>query len=380
MIRYLPIVWAGLWRNRLRSGLTLLTIMVAFTTYGLLRGFMDAHRVDTAQGRTLQVLPRHRGAGGLPISYLRTLQGIEGIREITYASGVAGYYQRPDQPVFGTAIPADGSWFHVTRSQIIDESSIDAFAASRTGAIVGEDLMKKLGLSVGDRLPVVVGGPGDADSLTWIFDIVGTWDFIDETWSSEMAFVRYDYIDEARVGQKGTVLFYLLSVDDPSRLAELAVTIDEALKNAPVSTRTTNQRDNIDNYLNRITGLNRFIDGIVLTAFLTILIVTGGTMMQAIRERVPEFAVMRSFGYPTHVITLIAMAESNALCVVGAVVGLGVAQLLLPWLQPPGPPLTIPIDTLAVGLVIAVGMGIASATLPSVHVSRSSVVDALSGR
>ncbi len=104
--------------------------------------------------------------------------------------------------------------------------------------------------------------------------------------------------------------------------------------------------------------------------------------MQSIRERIPEFAVLRSFGYRMTVLAGLAVCESVLICVVGALIGLGIsfaissfAFQLLQFMA-----VSLPWTVVGYGLVVAVTMGIAGAVLPVIRLARSSVVDALAGR
>ncbi len=52
-MKYFPLIWAGLWRKRLRTILTLLSIVVAFVLFGVLQGvdagmahLLDEQRLD----------------------------------------------------------------------------------------------------------------------------------------------------------------------------------------------------------------------------------------------------------------------------------------------------------------------------------------------
>jgi len=43
-VKYLMLIWAGLWRKKTRTILTMLSIVVAFLLFGLLQGLTKASR------------------------------------------------------------------------------------------------------------------------------------------------------------------------------------------------------------------------------------------------------------------------------------------------------------------------------------------------
>ena len=106
MLKFAPLVWAGIWRRKLRTILTVLTITVAFLLFGMLRGFLDGFNqsIDGLEDDTLNVYNRTQRFYGLPIAHYAPLREIEGVETAAYYSGLGGYYQNPSQPIFGNAI------------------------------------------------------------------------------------------------------------------------------------------------------------------------------------------------------------------------------------------------------------------------------------
>ena len=380
MVRYLPLVWAGLARNRLRTVLTFVSIVVAFSLFGLLRGYLDAYAAlaDDARPDTLNVMAKYTKQP-LPLAHLATLEALSGVRAIAYAGGLGGYYQQPNQQVFLTAISDD--WFVVYDNYVISPETFAAFEGSRTAAIVGQDLADEFGITVGERLPVISQYPQrDRSAPAWTFEVVGTFDWVNPEWVSNSALIRFDYFDEARAMQRGLVGAFYVKVADPSALDAIVAQIDAAFAGSPVPTRSATARNSVATVLNRITGVQTFVNAVVGTAFLTILIVIGGAMAQSLRERIPEFAVMKSFGFTSRLIVAVALAESIALCVAGAAAGLLVGQFGMPYLQPIEPAVNVPIHIVAYSLLIAIVMGSAAAAMTAVSAAGRTVVDALGDR
>jgi putative ABC transport system permease protein len=114
----------------------------------------------------------------------------------------------------------------------------------------------------------------------------------------------------------------------------------------------------------------------------TLLFLTGNTMMQSVRDRIPELGVLKAMGFGVHAIVALVVAESLLLCLVAATLGLGLAVLLFPVVFGGlGIPLAVsPVQVIGGGIAIAAVLGVLVSLLPARRAMRSSIVDALAGR
>jgi putative ABC transport system permease protein len=104
-------------------------------------------------------------------------------------------------------------------------------------------------------------------------------------------------------------------------------------------------------------------------------------MRQAVRERIPEFAVLKALGYSDDMVTVLVMSESLLLCLVAAGAGLAVAAATFPVTKALGiDGGSLPPGVVASGLGLALGLALASGLPPALHVRRQTIVDALAGR
>ena len=361
------------------------TIAVAFVLFGLMEGFvlgfesmveeMPADRLSI-QNRTLS-----QGVDGLPYAMTQQIKQVEGVATVTYFHFLSAYYKDPQQSTGTIAIDPE-TFFQVWPEYFTTPETIQALKDTRVGLIAGRHLAEEHDWKVGDQIPLISEGmPMSDGSTTWVFEVVGFWD-TEQGFEARQLIIRYDYLNETRTTSKDRVAGIHVLVDDHDRAGEITKEIDDYYINSGTPTRTMSQREMLRTQLTRIGDVSFFVNAIVGSALFTILFVTGGTLMQSIRERIPEFAVLRSFGYPMTVLAGLAVCESVLICVVGALIGLGIAfgtssfafQLLqfmtisLPW------------TLVGYGLVVAVTMGVAGAVLPVIRLARSSVVDALAGR
>src|SRR3546814_4010918 len=99
---------------------------------------------------------------------------------------------------------------------------VEALKRTRTGIIMGIDLMKKYGWKIGDRVSLhsTIWVRKDDGSSNWPFDIVGTYIFEGDESQNTGAFFNYSYFDEARTFGNGTVGWWTVSVKDPNQRSE----------------------------------------------------------------------------------------------------------------------------------------------------------------
>lgn len=386
MLRFLPLVYSALLRQPLRTLFSMLSVAAAFVLFGLLQGFVLGFQqlVDESSDQQLQVLNRTMSLGlySLPVAHARAIERMEGVRSVVYMTGFGGYYQDPRNRVSAMAI--SDITFLVENNDFfqIDQQTLAEFEQFRTGAIVGRDLAEQHAWSVGDKFPVT-GMPRNDGSNVWFLDVVGFWDNDTEDFEALSVIVHYDYVDEGRVDQKGTVS-NLIVVSNGSRPgADVSAEIDDHFLNSSVPTRTASFQAMASARLDRVGDVAFYVNGIVGAALVIVLIATGGTMAQSVRDRQPEYAVLRSFGYPVRLIAALTVAEAQVICVGGASMGIGVAFLgasvvfeyieFMSYVE-------LPLSVLGYGFAAAVTLGMAVTAIPLLHLRRLSTVDALAGR
>ena len=118
--------------------------------------------------------------------------------------------------------------------------------------------------------------------------------------------------------------------------------------------------------------------------FFTLLLLTGNTMAQAVRERIPELAVLKTIGFSNRSVLWLVLAEAVLLVLLGGTIGLGIAALLVPavtaasggMIQLPG---MLP-QTWLLGLLLMLLIGAVVGLLPALRGMRLNIVDALAGR
>ncbi len=385
-MKYFHILWTGLWRKKVRTTLTVLSIVFAFLLFGMLQGIDTTFKQLVDQGR-LDVLDTTNPAGlQLPLADLSQIEAVRGVRRVAYYSLLIGDYQSLKNIVIALAVDSD-AYFAMNPQFKVSAAELAAFQHLRTGALVSASLARRLNWKIGDQVPVHAFDARKKDgSSNWTFDIVGTFDIPGSPIREEpILLMNYPYFDEARATDAGTVALYQESIADASRAATVGNTIDNFFANSPARTVTQTERANAQGQLAQLGDLDFFVEAIVGAAFATLLLLTGSTLLQSYRERIHEFAVLKTLGFTDTGVALLVLGESILLTVGAALLGLLAARTLLPALGSAMaryglPGLRVPWVVFAIGAGCAVLLALLSALPPALRARRLSIIQALAVR
>jgi putative ABC transport system permease protein len=379
--KYLPLVWAGIWRKRGRAVLMLLQIVSAFMLFGLLEGFNSGIKQAIAKthGDRLYVGSSVSLGEPLPVGLLGRIRSTPGVMFATPRSGLPGTYQQPDQQV--SVIAADvGPLFAIYDEFSTSKEAIDALAGNRTGVLVGSVTMKKYSWKVGDRVVLQSPVPKVDGSRDWAFDIVGAYDTLDDPANATQLICNFAYLNEARFTGRDTVQLFVAKIDSPASAGAIGLAIDNAFANSDHETRTQSEADLLASQIQRIGDLNYLARAIIAAVFFALLFATGALMMQSIRERMPELAVLKTVGFSDRLVMGLILAEAITFCLFAAGIGLGLASVLLPMARQFIGIAAMPGIVVATGLGFAVLLALIGSSVPAWRGLRLQVADALAGR
>jgi len=231
-VKYLPFLWATLWRKKMRTVFTLLSIVVAFLLFGVLEtvDYAFAHPNTGASGANrLITLNKYSITLSLPFSDEQQIRSVPGVSEVTWLTWFGGYYQEPKQFVF--ALPIDiETFFNLHKGEFVaDQAHMQAFRDTRDGALASVGLMKRYGWKVGDRVPLhSTIWTQKNGSLDWNFLIVGVFDAAEPTERDQQSYTllfHYELFDEGRSFGKGSVGWFEEHVDDATQSAAISARI-----------------------------------------------------------------------------------------------------------------------------------------------------------
>ncbi|HEX9473915.1 MAG TPA: FtsX-like permease family protein [Steroidobacteraceae bacterium] len=388
-MKYLHLIWASLFRRKLRTILTLLSIAAAFLLFGLL----DAVRVSfnqagrsTAGAERLQTGSRLSFIQVLPYSLGAQIQGVPGVKAVAYANWFGGAYQDPHNQIFTFAVSPNYIDQYPEMELAADQRQ--KFDANLNAIVAGETLVKRYGWKIGDRIPLQSQiFPDRQGSKNWQFDLAGVLKARDKKtggFLGGMVLLHWKKFDETTPYNQGSVGWYITRVADAGQADRVARAIDALSANSDHETRTQTEQAATANWMKQLVDIGLIVGSIMGAVFFTLLLLTGNTMMQSVRERTAELAVLRTIGFPPGAVLGIVLAESFLLLVLGGLVGLGLVSVLVPAIvKGSGGILNLPTvgaSSWAMGIALMVLIGLAVGALPAWQAMRLKIVDALAGR
>jgi len=378
-VKYLRLIWSGIWRKRTRAVLILLQVIIAFTLFGVLQGLDTGIKqaVAKAHADRLYVLSRVSGGDLLPAALLSEIQKVPGVLAVTYQGGMGGTYQNLDQQVAANAVDA-GSFARIFPEVVIPRAQLEALVNTRTGALVGEELARRYGWKIGQRIPLESPLAQRDGSREWHFDVVGFFSVPEQTDRANYLIINYAYLNEAREANRDTVNDFVVQIADPKRSASIGHDIDTLFANSSHETRTQSESELVSTQVQRIGDIDFLAHAVTAAAFFALLFSTGALMMQSIRERTSELAVLKTVGFTDSGVMVLILAEALLLCLLGAAVGLGIAAALLPRARQLIGIGAVPTIVVALGFLFAVLLAFVSGAIPAWRGRRLQVATALS--
>jgi putative ABC transport system permease protein len=388
-MKYFHLVWASLFRRKTRTLLTLVSIIAAFLLFGLLdavRTSFDQAGQSANGARRLQTGARLSFIQPLPASLESQIAAVPGVKRVTYANWFGGAYQDPHNQVFSFAVPPN--YLDLFPEVAVTAAERKAFDQTRIGALVGEQLAQRFKWKVGDKIPLQSTiFPDKSGSKNWPFEVVGILHASDKKtggFFDQMLLLNWKYFDETTPYNRGAVGWYVTELADVSQGDRVAKAIDALSANSDHETRTQSEQAASASWMKQLADIGLIVGSIMGAVFFTLLLLSGNTMMQAVRERTSELAVLKTIGFSNGSVLAMVLAESVLLLLLGGVIGLVLAALLIPVISAgSGGMLNLPgvganSWILGVGLMAAIGLMVGS--LPAWSAMRLNIVDALAGR
>lgn len=379
-MKFLPLLWSSLWRKKVRTIFTLLSIFVAFLLFGILMTIRAAFSfgVDIAGLDRLVLIHKVSLIMPLPVSYLDRLKSTEGVKLVTHQSWFGGVYQDPAN-FFAQMTVEPEPFMEMYPEFVISPEHKAAWLADRQGAIVGVDLLKRFGWKVGDRIPIQGTIWQPKQGQIWEFNIAGTYDGeagVDKT----QFFFRYDYLDENRRQGEGLVGWYVVRIDDAGKAQQMASTFDGMFANSSAETKTTTEKGFVEGFAKQIGDIGAIMIAITVAVLFTMILVAANTMAQSVRERTSEVGVLKTLGFSSASILVLVLGESVLIAVIGGGLGLLTAWAFVQQGDPTNgmlPVFMLPSRDVALGAGLILVLGVLAGLLPAMNAMQLKITDAL---
>ncbi len=383
---YVQFLLSNLGRKKARTILTLLSIMVAFLLFGLLRSLAAAfdQGAEIAGEDRLISINKISLIQPLPEAYLGKVQGLEGVDKATSANWFGGYYQEAKNQFPQFPVIAD-DYFDIYKEMIsLPDEQMQAWKKNRVGVVIGKSLVDRFKWKIGDRIPLIGLFPREDGSTTWEFVIEGIYEAKSKSADTNTMLMHYEYFDEARQYAKGTLGWLIIRVKDPKQAAQVATAVDTLFANSPAETKTSSEKEFAKSFAKQFGDIGLITTLILGAVFFTMLLVAGNTMAQSFRERIPELAILKTLGFSDIAVMLLVLAEAVVISLIGGLIGLLLAKFVISGAATamastlPGLNLSTSMMFLGIGLMFL--FGVLTGIIPALQGLQLNIVAALRRR
>jgi putative ABC transport system permease protein len=386
-MKYLPLVWAAIMRKPTRTVLTLMSVMVAFTLFGLTIGLNATFDKFSQMAKADRVWTQARfggGDGGLPRALLEQIGRMSGVSHVSGMGFVGGYHGDPKNRAFVWMV--DDKLGDVFSEWPITPAQWAKVQANRDGILVSKIQAERWHLKQGDTFTMTAPGLKKADGTNnWRFKVL---EVTDEISFAPDGFMigNFDYWDKSRIAaDQSHVAQLFVQVANPEHAAETAQRIDAASASSAMPLQSTTEKAALDNSNDGVDFVT--VDReIAVAGMFMVLFLTANGIAQAVRERLAEFATLKTLGFSDWGVIALVFAEAALPCILGAALGVGLAASIVSLAPHVGgitggfPLPTITGEVVVWAMLCAALVALISSALPALRLKRMDIATALSGR
>jgi putative ABC transport system permease protein len=309
----------------------------------------------------------------LPEAHRARIEAVPGVEAVGSLTWFGGIYKEPKN--FFAQFAADPETFREIWTEVeIPEEQWKAFAEERTAAIAGKKLADKFGWKLGDSIHIL----GDVYPADLDLKLRGVFRSPEEN----QIFFHRKYLGElmAPWGWGTSIGTYWMKVASAEDIPRVIAAVDRMFENSMAPTKTETEKAFQMEFVSMMGNIQALFRNTGLAVTFAILMVAANTMAMSYRERTSEVAVMKTLGFRGGHILALVLGEAVIIALAGGVLGAGGAFLLYRLYNPFEmifPVFYVTPPTLAVGVAVALAVGLLSGGFPAVQASRLSIVDGL---
>jgi putative ABC transport system permease protein len=381
-VQFLKLILRNALRHRLRTALTLLGLVVAILSFGLLQTIVSAWYAGAEGAAPTRLVTRNAVSlvFALPLSYRDQIRAVDGVRAVSHATWFAGIYQDPKN-FFPQFAIEPRTYLAMYPEYLVAPQEFAAFLRDRKGAVIGRKLADTYHLKVGDVLPL----RGTIYPGTWEFTVRTIYDGVDAKTDTSQMFFHWEYLNETMKKRSRShadqVGVYLVDVADADRVAEVSHAIDALFKNSLAETLTETERAFQIGFVKQTEALVVAIQIVSYVVIVIILAVMANTMAMTARERLAEYATLKVLGFSPVYIAALILGESVAIAAIGAAIGIALTFPVSDWFAAQVgtlfPVFKVSGETVMLQVLCALGVGVVAAVVPGRRAATVKIAEGL---
>lgn len=321
-------------RHKLRTGLTIVGVAIAIVAFGLLRTLVDLWYAGVEASSASRLITRNSISlvFPLPISYKDRIRQVPGVRDVSWGNWFGGIYKE-EKNFFPSFAVEPRSFLAMYPEYRIDPVEMKSFLLDRKGAMVGAKTAERFGWKVGDQVTL----RGTIFPGQWEFVVRGIYHGAAKSTDETQFFFHWDYLNEVirrtvprRADQAG---YYIIELKKPDQAAEVSLAVDATFRNSLAETLTETERAFQMSFVSMTEAIVIAIQIVSYVVIVIIMVVAANTMAMTARERIPEYATLKTLGFGGFHIAGVIFGESLVITMAGGVTGVILTFPAARWIE-----------------------------------------------
>ena len=378
----LKVLFRNAFRNKLRTGLTILGITIAILAFGLLRTLISAWYAGVEASSATRLVTRNSVSiiFPLPHFYKDKIQQVNGVKTVSYGTWFGGVYGEEKNFFANFAVEAR-SFLDLYPEFIIPEDNKESFLKDQKGCVIGKKLAAKFGWKIGD----IVTLKGTIFLGNWDFVVRAIYQGRDKDTDESQLFFHWNYLNE--MSKKvlspwaDQVGYYMIGVARPEVAGDVAVAIDQIFKNSLAETLTETEKAFQQGFVAMSGAIVMAIQIVSFVVIFIIMAVVANTMAMTTRERIGEYAILKTLGFGGGHITALIFGESLVITIIGCLLGVAATfpgtKIISKELGTYFPVFNIGGETILLNFVAALTIAFVAAIIPTRRAIKIRIADGL---
>jgi putative ABC transport system permease protein len=378
----LKVLFRNAFRNKLRTGLTLLGITIAILAFGLLRTVISAWYAGVEASSATRLVTRNSVSiiFPLPHFYRDKIQQVDSVKTVSYGTWFGGVYIDEKNFFANFAVEAR-SFLQLYPEFILPPAEKEAFLKDQKGCVIGRKLAARFGWKIGD----IVTLKGTIFPGNWDFVVRAIYEGRDKDTDESQFFFHWAYLNEIQKkvlpGWADQVGYYIIGVARPELAGDVAHAVDQLFKNSLAETLTETEKAFQQGFVAMSGAIVMAIQIVSFVVIFIIMAVVANTMAMTTRERIGEYAILKTLGFGGGHIAVLIFGESLVITVIGCLLGVAATfpatKIFGHELGAYFPVFNIGRETLLLDFVAALGIGFMGAIIPTGRAIKIRIADGL---
>lgn len=369
-------------RHKLRTILTVVGVAIAIVAFGLLRTLVNLWYAGVEASSSSRLITRNAISlvFPLPLSYKDRIRQVPGVKDVSWGNWFGGIYKE-EKNFFPNFAVDPKSYIPMYPEYVIDPDEAKAFILDRKGCIVGRKTAQRFGWKVGDLVTL----RGTIYPGQWEFMIRGIYRGAEKNTDETQLLFHWDYLNEtikkAGSNRADQPAFFLISLTKPELAAEVSLAIDAIFKNSLAETLTETEKAFQMGFVSMTEAILIAIQIVSYVVIVIIMVVAANTMAMTARERIAEYATLKTLGFGAGHIAGVVFGESIVIAMTGGVVGVALTFPAAHWIETElsqfFPVFSITAQTIMMDLAAALVVGVVAGLFPTWRGATIRIADGL---